>query len=260
MLQHKQQPRITERRAPSLLTQFLDVFLIELTNWRWSWRSLLILGTVSPLLSLTALGIFARDSGPLALSYVLVGNIVLALLFNNMDNVQTHVLFMRQHGTLDYFATLPIRRYIIILALLAAFFLLSLPSLLVTIVAGSLILGVTLHPSPLLILVIPICTLPFSVLGAFIGARMSTPQAASSLSYLITLVLLAIGPVIIPPDHLPPLLVAIGRLSPATYAASALHQVLLGPITGQLLIDLGVLAGLSAIAFWFVNRKLDWSL
>ena len=75
-----------ERRAPSLLTQFLDVFLIELTNWRWSWRSLITLGMISPLLSITALGTFARDSGSLSLSYVLIGNIVLALLFNNMNN------------------------------------------------------------------------------------------------------------------------------------------------------------------------------
>ncbi|GHO81205.1 hypothetical protein KSD_89760 [Ktedonobacter sp. SOSP1-85] len=248
-----------ERRAPSLLTQFLDVFLIELTNWRWSWRSLITLGMISPLLSTTALGTFARDSGSLSLSYVLVGNIVLALLFNNMNNVNGHVFFMREHGTLDYFATLPVRRYILIVAILAAFLLLSLPSLLVTIIGGTLILGVHLQISPLLLIVLPLCTLPFSAIGALIGARMSTPETANAFSYILTLVLLALGPVVIPPDHLPPLLIFIGRFSPATYAASALRQVLLGPITSQLLIDIGVMAGLTIIAFWFVNRKLDWS-
>lgn len=250
----------TERRAPSLLTQFIDVFLIELTNWRWSWRSLIVLGMISPLLSIMALGTFARDSGPLSLSYILVGNIVLATLFNNMNNIKIHVLFMREHGTLDYFATLPIRRYILILALLAAFLLLSLPSLLVTVIGGTLILGVHLQLSPLLLIVLPLCTLPFSAIGAIIGARIRTPEAADAFGYVLTLVLITLGPVMIPPDHLPPFLIFIGHFSPATYAASALRQVLLGPVTNQLFIDMGVMTSLTIITFWFVNHNLDWSV
>jgi len=49
-------------KQPSLPVQLVDLFLIELTNWRWSWRTLIITGTVTPLFSIVALGIFARDS------------------------------------------------------------------------------------------------------------------------------------------------------------------------------------------------------
>jgi ABC-2 type transport system permease protein len=35
------------------------------------------------------------------------------------------------------------------------------------------------------------------------------------------LVMLGLGPVLIPPDRLPGIMLILGRLSPATYAASA---------------------------------------
>lgn len=53
-------------------------------------------------------------------------------------------------------------------------------------------------------------------------------------------------------------MLALGRLSPATYAASALRQALLGPLTGQIVVDLVVLAGVTVVVFWLVGRKMDW--
>jgi len=39
-----------------------------------------------------------------------------------------------------------------------------------------------------------------------------------------------------------------------------LRQVLLGPVTPRLLLDLGVLVGVIAASFWLVNRKIGrWS-
>ena len=91
------------RRARPLRfpAQVIDLLLIELTNWRWSWRSLLLSATLAPLLSIVALGVFARDSGAEALSYVLTGNMVLSLLFGNLRNVENHIMFMRFRGALD---------------------------------------------------------------------------------------------------------------------------------------------------------------
>ncbi|GCE45571.1 ABC-2 type transport system permease protein [Thermosporothrix hazakensis] len=249
-------PRIYKR--PSLLTQLFDIFLIELTNWRWSWRGMLITGTIAPLFSLLALSIFARDSGPYSLSYVLVGNIVFSLLFNTMDNISSHVLFMRRLGMLDYFGTLPIWRPILIFAILLAFLLLALPSLVVMIVLGSLILNLPLHISPLVVLVVPLCAVPLAGIGAIIGSRIRSPQEASAISIVLIFLLSALGPVVIPPERLPSLFNLLGRLSPATYASSALRQVLLGPITGQLAIDIGVLIGFSLILTLIASRLIAW--
>jgi len=246
------------RKPPSLLVQLMDLLLIELTNWRWSWRSLVITGAITPLLSVVALGFFARDSGRDTLAYVLTGSLVMSLMFANMGNVRSHFAYLRFMGALDYFATLPIQRYTLILAVVLSFLLLSLPSLGATALAGSLVLGVSITLHPAILLVVPLCALPLAGIGALLGLIARTPEEGSSLNLLVTMVLLGLGPVMIPPDHLPGTLVALGRLSPATYAASALRQALIGPVTGQIVVDLAVLAGLTVVIFWLVGRKMDW--
>lgn len=243
---------------PALLTQVYDLLMIELTNWRWSWRSSVIVGALAPLLSIVALGLFARDSGPRTLAYILTGNAVISLMFGNMDKLQSHFCFIRFQGTLDYLATLPIRRYALIVAAMLAFLLLSLPSLAATVLLGSLYLRVPLHLHPLLLAVVPLCALPLAGIGALIGTTARGPQEAGSLSLLVTLALAGLGPVVVPPERLPGIMLALGRLSPATYAASALRQALLGPVTGQLLADLAVLAAISALVLWLVGHKMDW--
>ena len=83
------------------------------------------------------MGVFARDSGGEALIYVVTGNIVISLLFGTMGNVESRVSWLRFQGGLDYFATLPVRRYVFVLAMVAAFLLISLPSLIITTVLGA---------------------------------------------------------------------------------------------------------------------------
>jgi ABC-2 type transport system permease protein len=245
-----------ERKQQPLLAQLGDLLLIELSNWRWSWRMMVLTGIIAPLLGIISLSAFSHDRE--SLTYVLTGNVVLSLLFGNLEKVQTHFVFMRQVGTLDYFATLPIRRFVLILAVMLSFILLSLPSVVVTILFGSIFLGIPIAPNPLILLILPLCAMPLAGVGAIIGTYARTPEEAGSISLLLTLSMLGLGPVIIPPDHLPQFLLLLGHLSPATYAASALRQTLIGPITGQLLLDIAVLLGFSLISFWLAARKMDW--
>ena len=238
--------------------QLANLTIIQLSNWRWSWRGTLVTGIAAPLLFVVALGFFARDSGPDALSYVLIGNAVLALMFTLMNRVTSNFAFMRANGALDYFASLPIHKHNLILVIIFAFFLLSLPAVLITIFVGAWILRVPLAPNPLFLPILPLAAVPLAAVGAYIGVRTRTLEDATSIATLLTLVMLGLGPVLIPPDRLPDLLLTLGYLSPATYAASALHQTLLGPITSRLVLDLLVLLLLSIILLWAVARKLQW--
>lgn len=244
-------------QAPAL-AQLVDLFLIELTNWRWSWRSMLLTGTLAPVFSILAMGIFARDAGQQALTYVLTGNMVISLMFGNMGNVQSHFTFMRFQGALDYYATLPIRKPLLILAVVLSFLLLSAPSLIVTTLLGALVLRVPIHLHPLVLVVIPACAIPLSGIGALIGANVRNHYQANALSLIVTMVMAGLGPVVIPPDRLPSLLLTLGWLSPATYAASALRQAVVGPPTGRIALDLAALAGWTILIFGIVGRTLDW--
>jgi len=246
-----------DRRRQPAPVQWWDLFLMELTNWRWSWRGSLLHGTVTPIFSLLALGFFARDSGREALLYVVTGNIVVSLLFGTMTSVESRVSWLRFQGGLDYVATLPVYRSTFVLAMVAAFLLLSLPSVIVTAVLGPLLLNVPVRIHPLILLVIPACTAPLAGVGAALGMMGRTQQASGNFTFLLMLVMTALGPVIVPPDRLPGFMVFLGRFSPATYAASALRQVMVGPVTARLLLDLAVLSSIAVVSLWWVGRRMN---
>nr|BBG91914.1 ABC transporter permease subunit [Streptomyces sp.] len=249
----------TERpAAPSVLDQFVDVGLMQLSNWRWSWRAMVVTGVFTPLMSIIALGSFARSSGHQALVYVLTGSIVLALMFENQNKVAQNFAYMKAMGTLDFFGTLPVRRYIIILSTVLAFFVLSIPSVLVTLFVGSQVLDIDVTVSPLVALVIPLCVLPLAGIGAIIGVVSRTQEEASSFTLMLTILMLFLGPVIIPADRLPDWLIAVSHFSPTKYAASAMRQVLVGPVTGQVWVDIAVLAVVTVVTLWFAGSRMQW--
>lgn len=245
-------------RAQAYPVQLLDLVLIELSNWRWSWRSIVVVSAFVPLFSMVGLSVYARDLGPETLNTVFSGSLVMSLMFGNLGNIQSHLVFMRFQGTLEYFATLPIHKHTLMLAITIAFFLLSLPALLTLLIVGSTLLNISLAPHPLLLLVIPLCVLPMSALGALIGVSVRNPQQGGSLSVLTTFLLAGLGPVLFPAERLPGLLNHIGLINPAARAASALRQTLIGPGSEQIALDLAILFGFTLGIFYVVGKKLDW--
>lgn len=240
------------------IVQWWDLFLIELTNWRWSWRLTIIAGSLMPLFLVVLLGVFANTQDRGALVYILTGNMVIGLLFGTMTRIIQRVEFLRFGGGLDFFATLPVQRFLFVFAMVASFLVFSLPSLALTLTVGALWLQLPLALHPLLLLVIPLCTIPLAGVGVLLGLIGRNWGEASSWGFVVSLLFSVLGPVMIPPDRLPAILILLGRLSPATYAASALRQVVMGPVTGQLLIDLTMLSGMSALLLWVVEHKLSW--
>jgi ABC-2 type transport system permease protein len=244
------------RKPLPLLLQLFDLLCMELRNWRWSWQVMVLTATISPVLSIIALGSFAARNDTESLHAILAGSLVMSLMFGNLDNVSSRFAYMRFSGTLDYYATLPIQRSLLMVAVVLAFFVLSLPSLLVTIGFGAWFLHVSLTIHSLILLVIPLCVLPLAGVGAAIGASSPTPEVGSGLTLLVTMLALFVGPVLLPASRLPEIVQTIGYLSPATYAASALKQTLLEPMTPRIVIDLFALTGFLVLTLWLVSRKL----
>ena len=241
------------------LVQLFDLTLIQLTNWRWSWRSTLITSVVAPVISTVGLGLFAANSGREALGYVLTGNMVMSLLFGTVGHVSSNFAYMRVVGTLDYLATLPLHRIALILATVVAFLCLSIPPAIVTLALGAVVLGVPLALSPWLIVVLPLISVTLCGLGALIGILCRTPEEVGSVSTLTTFVLVALGPVIFPASRLPEVINVVSLLSPATYAASALRQVVLAmPDRIPLEVDMGVLVAVMVGLLWLAGRRMDW--
>ena len=83
-----------------LKTQLIDLVLIQLTNWRWAWRGMIVAGLVLPLLGMLAFSAFAENRD---LGYILTGNLVMSLLFSVTSRVSGNFVFMRVNGMLDFF-------------------------------------------------------------------------------------------------------------------------------------------------------------
>jgi ABC-2 type transport system permease protein len=246
------------RTQQPFLTQLLDLTLIQMTNWRWSWKGGVIVGFLAPTFLIAAFGTFANND-PTVLGYVLTGNVVLSLLLIGLSRVSNHFAFIRAMGTLDYFATLPISRVAFILATVIAFLVLALPSTLATLLLGWLILHVPLQINPLVIVILPLISVSLSGLGALIGLLGNTPDEVNNVSTIVSFILFGFGPVIVPLEKLPDFMRTLSLFSPATYAASALRQVLLGQADRiPMLVGIVVLAVFTVATLWLVTRRLDW--
>ena len=239
--------------------QLWDLFLMQLTNWRWSWSAVLVVGIASPVFLILLLGLFTPPDDAEALAHILTGNMVLSLLLDGLSKTSNHFIYMRTNGQLEYFATLPIQRSALILATVGAFLLLSLPSVITTLILGGWLLNVEFALHPLIMLVIPLIVLSLAGLGALIGLIGRTPDQVGSMALLATLVLFGFGPVLVPASRLPDFMQTLSLLSPSTYAASALRQVVLGTDEATPLgVSLLVLALFALGCLWGVTRLLDW--
>lgn len=246
--------------VPSALTQVSSLLLVQLSNWRWSWRGMVVLGVVAPTLSIAILSRLVGDRSDEFLTALLVGNLLLVLTFENQSKVASHFAYMRITNTLTFFAGLPIRQGFLIIATALSFFVLSLPALFLTSILGAQLLDVPLHPSPLLLVIAPLSATALAGIGALVGAVTRSFEEAGSLSLLVNLALLAGGPVIVPEDQLPSLISKIGHLNPAAYAAAALKQGLVGPITGGLVLDLAMLVLAAAVTLTLSSRLIGREL
>lgn len=218
----------------------------------------IIAGSLMPLFLVVLLGVFANTQDRDALVYILTGNMVIGLLFGTMTRIIQRVEFLRFGGGLDFFATLPVQRFLFVFAMVASFLVFSLPSLVLTLTVGALWLQLPLALHPLLLLVIPLCTIPLAGVGVLLGLISRNWGEASSWGFVVSLLFSVLGPVMIPSDRLPAMLILLGHLSPATYAASALRQVVMGPVIGRIVVDLVVLVGMSVLLLWWVERKMSW--
>ncbi|MBD2579223.1 ABC transporter permease [Oscillatoria sp. FACHB-1406] len=248
--------QLNRKPLPPLL-QLLDLCCIELSNWRWSWQAIALTATISPVLSIIALGTFAPNGDREAKSAILIGSLVMSLMFGNLGNLSSRFAYMRFSGVLDFYMTLPVRRSLLILAVVLAFFLLSFPALLVTLLFGSWFLQLPLTLHWLLWLAIPLCVVPLAGVGAAIGIKAPNPEVTGAVTLLVTMLALFIGPVLLPASRLPRIVQFLGDFSPATHAATVLRQTLLEPPTSSFFLSCGVLLGFSLLTFWLVSRSLQ---
>jgi len=106
-----------------------------------------------------------------------------------------------------------------------------------------------------------LATTAFSALGAFVSSAVEEVFEAQTLANFIRFPMIFLGGVFVPLSHLPPALRLLARVLPLTYTVEALRVALLGPLSWQIALDLGVLLAFAilsfALAVAILRRRLD---
>lgn len=248
---------LKQRRHP-FWAIFWDLFLIQLANWRWAWAATLINGLLVPLTIFFFLTSIGSAESAEAKIYLLSGNVIASLIFTTMYGTSARFSFMRTFGILDYYATLPVPKPLLVMAVSAGFFVLTLPSAVITVIIGQLFFGLNLNLSPPFFLLIPLASFSLSAVGAFVGVTAPNFDTANTLTGVLQFVFLGVGDVLLPAERLPEVLNFLSYFLPCRYAAGALRQSLSGDFSGGFWLNLGMLLLFNLTAFLFVAFKMEW--
>ncbi|MEU4805800.1 ABC transporter permease [Actinosynnema sp. NPDC023587] len=242
-------------RTRRYLDQLSILCLVQLRNWRWTWKPMLVMGIATPALIMFALAALSGDRGGDDAVHIAGGAITLTLMFQNTNRVAQNFAYMKAMGTLDLFRTMPVSLNALTYATVTSFFFLSLPGVVATLLVARLFLDVDVRPGLVAVPVLLLAAWALAGLGAAIGALCRSPETSSSVSLATSMALLFLGPVYIPADRLPDWLTALSHASPSTYASSAVRAAFFGQPTDGLWLDLVVLL-VFGIAFSALSRRV----
>jgi len=153
--------------------------------------------------------------------------LVLFLLMNTVIYGSVLLTQEKQSQCLSRLASMPVSHADIVMGKILGRLLIGLGQSLILLVAGRIIFRVDWGPSPgSLLLVIVSLGLCASALGILLGSVLKTVEQASAVSWIIPLLLGAIGGCWWPLEIVPSWMRAVGHISPAAWAMDALHGLM----------------------------------
>jgi ABC-2 type transport system permease protein len=243
---------------------FSDVkvlWLEQILEIRSYWVMYAGLSLLLPLIMVFGFSRFGGDmSDPTVLLRMIGGTMIFAIAQEGFSTMAIRVSGMHRDGMLIYYASLPIRKTALILALVLARAVLLVPPVLVPITIAPLLYPVTIYYHVTLLLLLPLLALLFSTLGVAFGLLVESVEIAQSTTYALLFVLVLAAPVFIPWASLPVPLQIFALALPFTYAADALRMTLTGTIATPFWLDVGVLLAMLIAALFILERRLRWRL
>jgi len=132
----------------------------------------------------------------------------------------------KNEGRLEYTLALPVVREAYLLAQVSFVAIMALPGVVFALVLGSLVYDITITPSPVVLLVIPLAMLSLAGVGVAMAILSPYQQLTNALTQLIIFYVILFAPVMIPREQLPSLLQTVANFMPPTYAADAMRGAL----------------------------------
>lgn len=246
-------------RRGKWLADFLILTWIQVLSIRSSWFWVLILGTAFPLTLLLFLLFFTAGMSEQIRLYVLTGNLVYTLAINGMLAVGQELSWQKQNRGFEFYATLPISKHALLMALLTRSALFSLPSVVITLIAARLLFGLAIPFRPLLLVLLVLASYSMIGFGALIGLYSPSHRVANNATQFLALIVAYLSPLMVPVENLPQLLRWTSAVLPTTYVAEALRLIVSQEQwSAQLQTDFAILGGFVLLSFLLIQLKFDW--
>ena len=241
--------------SSSGLERFATLLRMQLARVRTSWRPYLIVSSAMPLgIAVLLRAVMEPDQVERFGKQIVAGSAVLAIAMTAVVMLAQRVASLRESGGLDFYSTLPVRRSMLILAILISFAIFSLPGTIIVAGLGALLFDLSLTALWAAVPVWALGSFALAGLGVAVGLAAPDEQLAGMYSNLAMMAVLFLG--IIPTGKLPGWLGPVRAVLPSTYAVDALKPGLGGAFTNGQAWDLLLLAGFGTLFFWAVRGPL----
>ena len=235
--------------------RFLTLLRMQLARVRTSWRPYLIVSSAMPLgIAVLLRAVMEPDQVEEFGEQIVAGSAVLAIAMTAIVMLAQRIAALRESGGLDFYSSLPVKRWMLILSILLSFAIFSLPGTVIVSVLGAMLFDLSFTALWAAIPVWALGSFALAGLGVAVGLAAPDEQLAGMYSNLAMMAVLFLG--IIPTGKLPGWLGPVRAVLPSTYAVDALKPGLEGAFTSGQVWDLLLLAVFGTLFFWAIRGPL----
>lgn len=218
----------------------------------------LVVTFVLPILLLVFLSLVpALDQG--GVRFLVPGILAIAIISTSFVSLGISTGFERSYGVLKRLGGSPLSRSSLLVAKIATVILVEVVQIVLVVGLATLAFGWSLGPGasvPVFLVAIALGTMAFAGLAMLMAGTLRA-EATMAIANGLFLVLLLLGGVALPLDHLPGVLAAIAALLPAAALSEAL-RIGLGASTADPVGPLAVLLAWGATTTLFAARWFHW--
>lgn len=190
--------------------------------------------------------------------YYLPGYIAAFIMTNGIMGVTTNTSEFRRNGVIKRLAATPLRKRSWILGNLIHQTLLAIMLMIVMIVVGWAIFGVTAIPDVYAFALIAVGAAAFTGVGLVLGGIIEDVEAANSAGSAIGFPMMFLSGAFFPVDMMPDFMQTVARIMPVYYFHEGLRQIMIYRNPSQSMIPFAILGIFALIFVYLAVRVTKW--
>jgi ABC-2 type transport system permease protein len=246
------------RSLATTAKQYAILCRVLLAEYRRTWFTHIFFGMLLPLGLIFFFKMTGGEIDAQRAVFLLGGNMAISITYGPTTMLIAKIGWGRHNREFDYWATLPLPKLILLLAIISVYLLFAIPGLVSSYLVGSWVFGLPLPNGLMLIALAPLCALSLTGFGALLGTYAKDGPTASVYGNILLGFVTFLAPTMIPLETLPFPLRVLAMCVPTTYVADAFRAVLGGRVEIGWVYDLLFITIFSVAFLTLVHWKLDW--